>query len=132
MASIENAPFPNRMRTLQDFQAFHRWLDEQKHFDPDILFNMVLLMGEVGEVAEVLKNIRKKADSFAGESQPEVALASALAEFREELAYELADCLAYIFKLANYTEIDLHEAYLKKMARNVGRAWWTTKNKDKY
>ncbi|MFL5660670.1 MAG: MazG nucleotide pyrophosphohydrolase domain-containing protein [Ktedonobacteraceae bacterium] len=120
------------MRTLQDFQAFHQWLDEQKRFDPDILFNMVLLIGEVGEVAEVLKNIRKKADSFLGEYQPEEALASALADYREELAYELADCLAYILKLANYTEIDLQEAYLKKMARNVDRAWWTTKDKDKH
>ncbi len=121
MASLENAPFPNQMRTLWDFQAFHQWLDEQKRFDPDILFNMVLLIGEVGEVAEVLKNIRKKADSFLGEFQPEEALSNALADYREDLAYELADCLAYIFKLANYTEIDLQEAYLKKMARNVDR-----------
>ncbi|MFL5624837.1 MAG: hypothetical protein ACJ788_04500, partial [Ktedonobacteraceae bacterium] len=86
MTSLENAPFPNQMWTLRDFQAFHQWLDEQKRFDPDILFNMVLLVCEVGEVAEVLKNIRKKADSFVGEQQPEEALASALADHREELA----------------------------------------------
>lgn len=47
--------FPNEMKTIEDFQAFHRWLDEKNNFDPDILFNMVLLSGEVGEVAQVFK-----------------------------------------------------------------------------
>jgi NTP pyrophosphatase (non-canonical NTP hydrolase) len=35
----------------------------------------------------------------------------------------LADCLAYILKLANYMEVDLEEAYLEKMKTNVGRNW---------
>jgi NTP pyrophosphatase (non-canonical NTP hydrolase) len=46
-----------------------------------------------------------------------------LAEHRESLGQELADCLAYIFKLANYTGVDLQEAYLKKMSENVERTW---------
>jgi|SRR5579884_4563790 len=119
--------FPNEMRTIEDFQAFHRWLDEKNHFDPDILFNMVLLSGEVGEVAQVLKKIRLPANLLRAEQEqePDEAMSTAITQFREELGQELADCLAYIFKLANYAGIDLQEAYVKKMGENVNRRWRT-------
>jgi NTP pyrophosphatase (non-canonical NTP hydrolase) len=117
--------FPNEMQTIQDFQAFHRWFDQKNNFDPDILFNMVLLSGEVGEVAQVLKKIRRKARLLQGEHEPEEAMALALSEYRENLGHELADCLAYLFKLANYAGIDLQEAYLRKMAENLDRTWQT-------
>lgn len=87
--------FPNDMHTIQDFQAFHRWLDEQKGFDP------------------------------------EQAMPMALEAYQEELGSELADCLAYIFKLANYTGVNLQEAYLKKMEKNSERTWWTTEQIQK-
>lgn len=117
--------FPNEMRTLADFQAFHRWLDERKQFDPDIMFNMVLLTAEVGEVAEVLKQVWKKARGLQKRqaAPPDGAMESALADYRDELGAELADCLSYIFKLANYCGIDLQEAYLKKMTVNIHREW---------
>ena len=117
--------FPNEMKTIEDFQEFHRWLDEKNHFDPDILFNMVLLSGEVGEVAQVLKKIRRQANLLRQEQEPGEAMSTALSQYREELGQELADCLAYIFKLANYAGIDLQEAYVKKMGENVNRVWRT-------
>ena len=117
--------FPNEMKTIEDFQAFHRWLDEKNHFDPDILFNMVLLSGEVGEVAQVLKKIRRQANLLRQEQESGEAMSAALWQYREELGQELADCLAYIFKLANYAGIDLQEAYIDKMAENVNRTWKT-------
>lgn len=117
--------FPNQMQTIADFQAFHRWLDERKQFDPDIMFNMVLLTAEVGEAAEVLKQVWKKARGLQKRQDvpPDGAMESALADYREELGAELADCLSYIFKLANYCGVDLQEAYLKKMAVNIRRDW---------
>jgi NTP pyrophosphatase (non-canonical NTP hydrolase) len=117
--------FSNEMQTIQDFQAFHRWLDEKNHFDPDLLFNMVLLSSEVGEVAQVLKKIRKQAHLLKHEQEPAEAMSTALSQYREDLGQELADCLAYIFKLANYAGIDLQEAYLNKMAENIDRTWKT-------
>jgi NTP pyrophosphatase (non-canonical NTP hydrolase) len=119
--------FPNDMRTIEDYQAFHRWLDEQKTFDQDIFFNMVLLMGEVGEVAEVLRQARRKATLLRNEqgAGPEEAMNAALSEYREELGSELADCLAYICKLANYSGIDLQDSYLRKMLKNIDRNWRT-------
>lgn len=110
------------MHTLRDFQAFHRWLDEQKGFDTDLFLNAMLLSGEVGEVAQVLKKVHFALDPRrnGGENK---TLAEALEEQRENLGQELADCLAYIFKLANYAGVDLEAAYLKKMEKNIDRTW---------
>jgi NTP pyrophosphatase (non-canonical NTP hydrolase) len=117
--------FPNPMETLADFQAFHRWMDQQKGFGSDPFFTLLLLTEEVGEVAKVLKRIWWRAAILAQDT-PEAAgdaRATALAEYREELGQELADCLAYIVKLANNTGIDLHDAYRRKMAINMQRTW---------
>ena len=113
--------FPNEMKSLKDFQAFHQWLDEQKGWEPDLYLNMLLLTGEVGEVAQVLKRIRWRASVLAREQQG--ALPEALAEYRADLGSELADCMAYIFKIANNAGVDLSEAYMAKMAKNVNRTW---------
>ncbi|MFZ5815037.1 MAG: MazG nucleotide pyrophosphohydrolase domain-containing protein [Bacillota bacterium] len=115
--------FPNEMKTIPDFQAFHRWMDEQKGWPENLLLNMVLLSGEVGEVANELKKIHWKASLLKAELGEEAAREAAKAEYREALGLELADCLAYIFKIANNAGIDLEQAYLTKMAKNVQRQW---------
>jgi NTP pyrophosphatase (non-canonical NTP hydrolase) len=115
--------FPNDMKTIRDFQAFHQWLDDQKGWRKDLLLNMVLLTGEVGEAANELKKIVWRASILKEEMGEEAAQAAAEAEYREALGQELADCLAYIFKIANNAGIDLEAAYLAKMARNVKRTW---------
>ena len=120
---MDSPSFPNDMRTLSDFQDFHRWLDERNHFNQDILLNMVMLSGEIGEVAQVLKQIHWMSSSERMEQREAVTPEEALAAHREHLGEELADCLAYVFKLANYTGVDLQEAYRKKMVRNMQRTW---------
>src|SRR5579859_2743742 len=109
--SMDNTIFPNEMHTIQDFQKFHRWLDAKNDFNTDLFLNMMLLSGEVGELAQVLKTVHFMAspDRNAGQAV--------------SLEQELADCLAYIFKLTNYTGVDLQEAYLKKMRKNLDRTW---------
>lgn len=120
----DTTPFFKEMRTIPDFQEFHRWLDEKNQFDTDLFFNMMLLSGEIGEVAQVLKKVHFMIDPRRNE-QDLKTLDEALEEQRENIGQELADCLAYIFKLANYTGVDLQEAYLKKMAKNIDRTWRT-------
>ena len=115
--------FPNEMKSIADYQAFHRWLDEQKGWSQDLMWNMILLTGEVGEVANELKKVQWRISLLQEEMEAEPARAAALAEYRQELGYELADCLAYIFKLANNAGVDLEAAYLTKMARNIDRQW---------
>ena len=123
MTEVESNVFPGEMRTIQDFQVFHQWLDEKKAFDQDIFFNMMLLSGEVGEVAHVLKKVHRATTPERNDGGNVKKLEEALAAQREDIGQELADCLAYIFKLANYTGVDLQEAYLKKMEKNLKRTW---------
>jgi deoxyadenosine/deoxycytidine kinase/NTP pyrophosphatase (non-canonical NTP hydrolase) len=96
------APVPpdQTARRLSDFQQFHRQLDQNKQFQTDLYLNFMLLQEEMGKLAGAL--VQQRA---AGHSD------SSLAAIREELA----DVLAYVIKLANYTGIDLEDAYLEKM-----------------
>lgn len=96
---------------LRDLQAFHETLDSEKGFDVDMLRNVAYLSEEIGEVVHAIRDLKRAKDSAASE------------EAREHLGEELADCLAYILKLANYGGVDLQEAYARKMARNLDRTW---------
>jgi NTP pyrophosphatase (non-canonical NTP hydrolase) len=96
---------------LHELQTFHRDFDKEKHFDQDIFRNIAYLSGEIGELVSAIRRLRKTSD-VSGES-----------DARIQVGEELADCLAYIVKLANYAEIDLHEAYVNKMQKNGSREW---------
>lgn len=109
---------------LSHYQQFHRQLDINKHFDSDLFFNYILLTEEVGEVASELARIWSEAKQMVAEGESEaLARQTAVNRHRTTLRQELADMLAYILKLANYTEIDLEQAYLEKMKENVDREW---------
>jgi NTP pyrophosphatase (non-canonical NTP hydrolase) len=96
---------------LQDLQAFHRKLDKEKHFDQDIFRNIAYLSGEIGELVSAIRRLRNAGD------------VSEEANAHFQVGDELADCLAYVLKLANYAEVDLYEAYVNKMRRNTNREW---------
>jgi len=96
---------------IRELQVFHESLDREKRFDPDMFRNVAYLSEEIGEVVSAIRD-------FKAADEP-----SALEEARTHLGEELADCLAYILKLANYGGIDLQEAYLKKMEQNLTRVW---------
>ena len=44
-------------------------------------------------------------------------------EKQTDIGGELADLLAYILKMANYMDIDLEQAYVSKMMKNINRQW---------
>jgi NTP pyrophosphatase (non-canonical NTP hydrolase) len=96
---------------LRDLQAFHIALDEAKGFDRDMLRNVAYLVGELGEVVRAARRFLR----LRGQPGEQPA--------RDHLGEELADCLAYLLKLANYAGIDLQAAYVLKMRRNAGRTW---------
>ena len=136
-ALVDHQPPPRaadtQMKLLQvgqlpAFQEFHRHLDNQKGFDPDLFFNYILLTEEMGEVASELVKIWGDTKRLAsnGRTQEE-AHQEAITRHRATLRNELADLLAYTLKLANYTGIDLEQAYLEKMRANIGRSWHETR-----
>ena len=116
-------------RSLPDFQGFHRAFDREKGFSTDLFFNYICLQEEMGELADQLTHVWARREALQRDGMaPEQALETALAEQQAGLRDELADCLAYVLKLANYTGTDLEAAYLSKMQVNRSRIWsrlWT-------
>jgi deoxyguanosine kinase len=111
-------------RPLADLQRFHIELDAAKHFNTDPYFNYLCLSEEMGELgSEFAKTWLAETRLIAEGEQPGLARQRALDQNREALKSELADCMAYLLKLANYAEIDLESAYLGKMELNRSRSW---------
>ena len=109
---------------LAEYQQFHRQLDEAKNFDPDLFFNYILMTEEMGEIAKELVKVWRDGKRLASDGRSaEEAHQEAVDKQRANLRSELADLLAYTLKLANYTGIDLEQAYLDKMRHNIGRDW---------
>ncbi|TKC19214.1 MazG nucleotide pyrophosphohydrolase domain-containing protein [Robertmurraya kyonggiensis] len=111
------------MRELQKFTAsYQRELDWQisdedyQQTKESLLHNYMLLTTEVAEVAE---EFRKAFNMVYKESvngaDPDVAFAEAKSLIQKDVGKELADCIAYICKFANFFEIDLEETFYEKM-----------------
>ncbi|HHJ06906.1 MAG TPA: hypothetical protein ENK24_05360 [Anaerolineae bacterium] len=110
-------------RRLPYFQQFHRALDNAKNFDTDLYFNYILLTEELGELGAEIAKVWKTQHTLQTDLPARQATQQALAQHKKKLQAELADCMAYLIKLANYTGIDLEAAYLEKMNLNVDREW---------
>ena len=111
LAEADLAVLTENRRRLADFQLWHQALDQEKGFLQDIYFNFICLTEEIGELGAVLAG--------AWRAQSTESTQNSQAALREELA----DCLAYLLKLANYAGIDLEKAYLEKMQINRKREW---------
>lgn len=111
-------------RRLPDFQKFHRSLDEVKGFSSDLYFNFILLTEEIGELGSEIAHLWRTQKTFQNRSGAEAQTwQTVLSKHRPQLQTELADCLAYLLKLANYAGVDLEAAYLEKMHKNINRVW---------
>ena len=109
---------------LPTYQQFHRQFDELRGFETDPFINYILLAEEMGELASEMIKVWREGQVLAGDGRsPQEAHLEAIAKHRASLKSELADLLAYILKLANYTGIDLEQAYVEKMKQNIGRQW---------
>ena len=111
-------------RGLAGYQRFHSELDKIKGFDANIYFNYLCLSEEMGELGSILAQLWREeiALATAGQTQSETRQA-AIRRYKHELGEELAACMAYLLKLANYAGLDLENAYLEKMRQNQERLW---------
>jgi NTP pyrophosphatase (non-canonical NTP hydrolase) len=115
---------PQREQRLADFQRFHIELDKAKGFDTDVYFNYLCFSEEVGELGSELAKLWRSQEMFVAQGKAaRQAHSQALQQQQQGIESELADCLAYLLKIANYTGIDLESAYLSKMKQNQAREW---------
>jgi deoxyguanosine kinase len=111
-------------RPLSDYQRFHIELDQVKGFNTDMYFNHLRLSEEIGELSRELARLWVAENALVAQGQSKTtARDQALSQHKDALQSELADCMAYLLKLANYAGIDLETAYLEKMKVNQDRSW---------
>lgn len=100
--------------------------DDYERTKSSLLNNYMLLTTEVAEIAEELRKAFNMTNNLINEGiKDDKAFEIAKATIKEDLGKELADCLAYIIKFANYFEINLEESFYNKMEEVKNR-----KNKD--
>ena len=124
LEEVDRAVFVEGRRRLGDFQRWHLALDREKAslgergagLLGNLYFNFMGLTKEVGDLGAKLGEIWASQEEFyrkVGNRQE--ALARAIQEHLPELRQGLADCLAFLLRLANDTSIDLEEAFLDEM-----------------
>ncbi|MBN1136601.1 MAG: deoxynucleoside kinase [Anaerolineae bacterium] len=122
--AVDRQPTLAQGRPLADYQQLHEEMDKAKGFHTDIYFNYLCLSEEMGELGHEIAKLWQEENTLREQGHPAPqALQTALDQRRREIAGELADCMAYLLKLANYTSIDLETAYLAKMQNNRQRTW---------
>lgn len=111
------------------FQREMNWeikTDDYQRTKSSLMNNYMLLTTEVAEIAEELRKVFNDTNSQINDGvSEEEAFQRVKACIKEDLGKEMADCLAYITKFANYFEIDLEDSFYKKMEEVKRR-----KNKD--
>ena len=118
------AQLPDQRRTIPEYQQFHVELDREKGFITDLYFNYLCLSEEMGELGSELAQLWREETHFRIQGHPvEQARQAAIEKQKAALESEMADCMAYLLKLANYSGIDLEAAYREKMNTNRSRNW---------
>jgi deoxyadenosine/deoxycytidine kinase/NTP pyrophosphatase (non-canonical NTP hydrolase) len=121
-AEIEEEVLVEGRQRLGDFQRWHLALDREKGFLTDLYFNFICLAEETGELGAQLKDVWAAQETLYEKiGNRQEAQDRALQERLPDLREELADCLVYLLKLANYTGVDLEQAYLAKMGMHNKR-----------
>jgi hypothetical protein len=75
----------NDTLSIQDLQAFHTALDQEKQFDQDIFRNTAYLTGEIREVVLAIRKARKANNNVEElEAQSQIGRARRLSGLRDQ------------------------------------------------
>ncbi|ETP67053.1 MazG nucleotide pyrophosphohydrolase domain-containing protein [Planococcus glaciei] len=121
---------------MKEVQAFAKqyqkemgWSIEDSDYEKNrasLLNNYMLLTTEVAEIAEELRKAFNLTYNYVQSGmEEEEAFRLAAETVKEDIGKEMADCLAYIMKFANFFDIDLEESFYGKMEEVKNR-----QNKD--
>jgi deoxyguanosine kinase len=105
-------------RRLPDLQRFHTELDRTTGFSANVYFNYLHLSEEMGELGSALATLWAEENVLVAQGHAaKQAHLAALTKISPRIESELADCLAYLLKISNYTGVDLEAAYLARMKK---------------
>ena len=109
--------FQTLLNMQRDFDQRHGWSLDTVPPDRrlDVFEQEIIgLMGEVGELANLVKKARLNVDRFATASEAFDQITSGMRE-------ELVDIFIYLLRLFEITETDIAAEYSKKLKMNIGR-----------
>ncbi|WP_155590033.1 MazG nucleotide pyrophosphohydrolase domain-containing protein [Lysinibacillus cavernae] len=102
-----------------EFQKEMQWDIQTSEYEKSrssLLNNYMLLTTEVSEVAEEFRRAFNITNKYINDGiRKDQAFKLAKDIVKEDIGKELADCIAYICKFANFFEIDLEDSFYKKM-----------------
>lgn len=115
---------------LKEYQKEMNWEISNENYNESklsLLNNYMLLTTEVSEIAEEFRAIFNRTAHLVKEENMSEEEAFVLAKegYKQNIGKEIADCIAYLVKFANYLELDLEESFYEKMNEVKGRV-----NKD--
>lgn len=113
------------MTTLTQIQERLREFDKQRGWNKDPHeVNFICLATEIGELSKEIIDVWIETGKLTktGMNYKE-ARNKVLAERKERIAEEIADCMIYLLKVANYLKIDVCKAVNLKIAINEKRVW---------
>lgn len=91
-----------------NFKGNFKWNEKINDENIELLnFLLIALMGEVGETSNLIKKVNR------GDYK--------LRDIEEDLSEEIVDILIYTLKMIYQLDIDIEQAYIKKMDKNKER-----------
>jgi len=110
--------FNKIIKIQQTFDTEHGWTpdDNLKSRIDAINKDLIGLIGEIGEFANVIKKINLQLD------KGDILSAQNLYEIHQEnLSEEVTDTFIYIFRIASHLNMNVEECYFKKLEYNKGK-----------
>ena len=113
------------MTTLTEIQNRLREFDKQGGWDKDPHeVNFMCLTTEIGELSkEIIEAWIETGKLIKTGTNYKEARNRVLAERKDRIADEIADCIIFLLKVANYLKIDVGKALNLKIAINEKRVW---------
>ncbi|WP_409300907.1 hypothetical protein [Peribacillus sp. SCS-155] len=113
---------------LRKYQKDMNWHITDQNYEEtktSLLHNYLLLTTEIGEIAEEFRSVFNATIKNSEAEDIQHAFEIAKEAHRENIGKEIADCIAYLVKFANYFNIDMDKSFYSKMEEVKNRV-----NKD--
>lgn len=110
-------------RELANYQSFHRYLENAKGLNTDLVANVMGLTEGVGKLSRAAAQVWSLYQDLISRGQSDIAQEEALNTYKQIVGDELAEIMAFLLRIANTMDINLEQAYVRKMRQNIDHHW---------
>lgn len=106
----------NLIQIQREFDTLHKWTPlkgDTRSILSAINKDIIGILGELGEFANIIKKLNLVADKNSG-----LSIDKEYSEYKEELSDEVVDTFIYLMRIISHLDIDITEAYFSKLEIN--------------